>query len=216
MANENPVKRLVVFISGNGSNLQAIIDAIQAGQLAARIELVVSNRREAYGLVRAEEANLPTLYFPLKPYLEAGQSRDQYDVVLAERVAAHQPDLIVLAGWMHVLNAAFLERFPQRVLNLHPALPGCFPGTHAIERAYAAFQRGEIDHTGIMVHWVVPEVDAGPVVATAKVPIYPADSLTALEDRVHTAEHDLLVEAIRRVGDPGPTLQTGPFAKPAI
>lgn len=210
------MNRLVVLISGNGSNLQAIIDAIQAGQLAARIELVVSNRREAYGLVRAKAANLPTLYFPLKPYLDAGQSREQYDLALAERVAACQPDLIVLAGWMHVLSAVLLERFPQRVLNLHPALPGCFPGTHAIERAYAAFQRGEIDHTGIMIHWVVPEVDAGPVVATAKVPIDPADSLSSLESRVHAAEHDLLVEAIRNVSSPGPTPSTGPFAKPAI
>jgi formyltetrahydrofolate-dependent phosphoribosylglycinamide formyltransferase len=196
------MKRLVVFISGNGSNLQALIDAIQAGQLAAQIELVVSNRREAYGLVRAKEANIPTLHFPLKPYLESGQSREQYDLALAERVAAYQPDLIVLAGWMHVLSAAFLDRFPQRVLNLHPALPGCFPGTHAIERAYAAFKQGEIDHTGIMVHWVVPEIDAGPVVATMKVPIDPTDNLAALESRVHAAEHHLLVEAIRKVSVP--------------
>ncbi len=202
LTNENRGKRLVVFISGNGSNLQAIIDAIQAGQLTARIELVVSNRREAYGLVRAKEANLPTLYFPLKPYLEAGHSREQYDLALAEQVAIYQPDLIVLAGWMLVLSAAFLERFPQRVLNLHPALPGCFLGAHAIERAYAAFQRGEIDHTGIMIHWVVPEVDAGPVVATAKVPIDPADSLSALKSRVHAAEHQLLVEAISKASDP--------------
>lgn len=202
MGDKDSVKRLAVFISGNGSNLQAIIDAIHAGQLAARIELVVSNRRDAYGLIRAKEVNIPTLYFPLKPYLESGQSREQYDLALAERVAAYQPDLIVLAGWMHVLSAAFLERFPQRVLNLHPALPGCFAGTHAIERAYAAFQRGEIDHTGIMVHWVVPEIDAGPVIATAEVPIYSADSLATLESRVHTAEHHLLVEAIRKVSDP--------------
>ncbi|MCK6626452.1 MAG: phosphoribosylglycinamide formyltransferase [Anaerolineae bacterium] len=202
LGDKDSVKRLAVFISGNGSNLQAIIDAIHAGQLAARIELVVSNRRDAYGLIRAKEVNIPTLYFPLKPYLESGQSREQYDLALAERVAAYQPDLIVLAGWMHVLSAAFLERFPQRVLNLHPALPGCFAGTHAIERAYAAFQRGEIDHTGIMVHWVVPEIDAGPVIATAEVPIYSADSLATLESRVHTAEHHLLVEAIRKVSDP--------------
>lgn len=199
LSSVDPKKRLVVFISGNGSNLQALIDAIQAGQLAARIELVVSNRREAYGLARAKEANLSTLYFPLKPYLESGQSREQYDLALAERVAAYQPDLVVLAGWMHVLSAAFLDRFPQRVLNLHPALPGCFPGAHAIERAYAAFQQGEIDHTGIMVHWVVPEVDAGPVIATKKVPIHPSDSLATLESRVHAAEHQLLVEAVRKV-----------------
>ena len=100
---------------------------------------------------------------------------------------------------MHVLSPAFLEHFPGRVLNLHPALPGQFAGTHAIERAYEAFQRGEIEHTGIMVHWVVPEVDAGPVVGTADVPIEPADTLDDLERRVHAAEHRLLVAAIREI-----------------
>ncbi len=193
------MKRLVVLISGNGSNLQALIEAIQTGELEAQLEVVVSNRREAYGLVRAEKANVPTLYFPLKPYLEGGQSREAYDADLAERVAGYAPDLIVLAGWMHVLSPAFLDRFPQRVLNLHPALPGQFPGTHAIERAYAAFQKGEIEHTGIMVHWVVPEIDAGPVIATANVSIYPTDSLADLEGRIHASEHRLLVEAVRKV-----------------
>ncbi len=114
---------------------------------------------------------------------------------------AIRPDLIVLAGWMHVLSPAFLDRFPMKVLNLHPALPGQFPGTHAIERAYEAFQRGEIDRTGVMVHWVVPEVDAGPVVASAEVPIYPTDTLDDLEARIHAIEHQLLVEAIRSVDE---------------
>jgi formyltetrahydrofolate-dependent phosphoribosylglycinamide formyltransferase len=190
------VKRLAVFISGNGSNLQAIIDAVQAGELEAQIEVVVSNRRDAYGLVRAERAGIPTLYFPLKPYRDMGHSRAEYDTDLADQMAAYKPDLIVLAGWMHVLSPAFLDRFPDRVLNLHPALPGQFPGTHAIQRAYEAFQRGEIDHTGVMVHWVVPEVDAGPAIATAEVPIYPTDSLDDLETRIHATEHHLLVEAL--------------------
>ncbi len=130
--------RLAVFISGYGSNLQAIIDAIQAGELNARIVVVVSNRRDAYGLVRAERAGIPTLYFPLKPYRDAERSREEYDADLARRVAEYAPDWIVLAGWMHVLSPAFLDHFPGRVLNLHPALPGQFPGTHAIQRAYEA------------------------------------------------------------------------------
>lgn len=196
------MKKLAVLISGSGTNLQALIDAIQAGELAAQIVVVVSNRREAYGLVRAQRAGLPSLYFPLKPYLEAGLSRESYDADLAERVAAYEPDLIVLAGWMHVLSAIFLDRFPERVLNLHPALPGQFPGTHAIERAYQAFQQGVITHTGVMVHWVIPEIDAGPVMATAKVPIYPIDRLDDLETRLHATEHRLLVEAIRQVNLP--------------
>ncbi len=191
------MKRLAVFISGNGSNLQAIIDAVQAGELEAQIEVVASNRRDAYGLVRAERAGIPTLYFPLKPYRDMGHSREEYDTDLADQMAAYKPDLIVLAGWMHVLSPAFLDRFPDRVLNLHPALPGQFPGTHAIQRAYEAFQRGEIDHTGVMVHWVVPEVDAGPAIATAEVPIYPTDSLDDLETRIHATEHHLLVEALK-------------------
>jgi len=190
--------RLAVLISGNGSNLQAVIDATQAGALPARVVLVVSNRREAYGLVRAACAGIPACAFPFKPYREAGRSRDAYDADLAGIVAGCKPDLVVLAGWMHVLSAAFLDRFPGRILNLHPALPGQFAGTHAIQRAHEAFQRGEITHTGVMVHWVVPEVDAGPVIVEAEVPICPDDTLEDLEARVHATEHRLLVDAIRR------------------
>ena len=163
-----PHEQLIVLISGSGTNLQAILDAIQSGVLDAYIEVVISNRKDAFGLVRAELAGVSTLYFPLKPYTDSKRPRADYDTDLAETVAGYAPDLIVLAGWMHVLSPAFLDRFPMRVLNLHPALPGQFPGTHAIERAYEAFQRGEIDHTGVMVHWVVPEIDAGPVIASAR------------------------------------------------
>lgn len=192
-------KHLAVLISGSGTNLQAIIDAIAAGRLAAQIVVVVSNRRDAFGLARAEQAGIPTLYFPLKPYKESALSREQYDADLAAQVATYAPDLIVLAGWMHVLSLPFLDRFPGRVLNLHPALPGQFAGTHAIPAAYAAFQQGEIDHTGVMVHWVVPQVDAGPVLASVAVPIYPDDSLDDLETRMHQAEHRLLVEALAQI-----------------
>jgi formyltetrahydrofolate-dependent phosphoribosylglycinamide formyltransferase len=193
------MKRLAVLISGGGSNLQAIIDAAQAGQLGAQIAVVISNRREAYGLTRAERASIPTLYCPLKPYRDAGRSREEYDADLADRITSYAPDLIVLAGWMHILSSAFLARFRGRVLNLHPALPGQFPGTHSIQRAHEAYQRGEIDRTGVMVHWAVPEVDAGAVVAQAEVPIYDRDTLADLEARVHGVEHRLLVDAIRSV-----------------
>lgn len=193
-------QRLAVLISGSGSNLQAIIDAIAASRLHAQIVVVASNRREAFGLTRAEQAGIPTLYVPLQPFREAGQPRELYDAELAQQVASFAPDLIVLAGWMHVLSPAFLDCFPGRVLNLHPALPGQFVGTHAIQHAFEAFQRGEIDHTGVMVHWVVPEVDAGPVIASAEVPIEPGDTLDDLEARIHAVEHRLLVEAIALVG----------------
>lgn len=190
------MKRLAVLISGSGTNLQAVLDATQSGRLGAEVGLVVSNHRGAYGLVRAERAGVPTLYFPLKPYRDAGRSRAEYDADLAGRVAAVAPDLVVLAGWMHVLSPAFLDRFPDRVINLHPALPGTFAGTHAIERAYEAARRGEIGRSGCMVHYVVPEVDAGPVIAFREVPIEPADTVEAFEARMHAAEHELIVEAI--------------------
>ncbi|MBX3059300.1 MAG: phosphoribosylglycinamide formyltransferase [Anaerolineae bacterium] len=188
---------IVVFISGSGSNLQAIIDAVQAGELDVEISLVVSNRKAAYGLVRAAEMGIPTMYHPLKPYRDAGKSRAEYEADLAERVRPLHPDLIVLAGWMHVLGAGFLNQFPNRVINLHPALPGQFAGTHAIERAYEAYQRGEISHSGCMVHLTIPEVDAGPVITQVIVPLYPEDTLAQFEARMHQAEHRIMVEAIR-------------------
>lgn len=192
----SPPARLVVLISGSGTNLQALIDATMNGRLSAEIVGVVSNRQAAYGLVRAAQASIPTRYLPFKPYRDAGKSRADYDADLATAVAAFHPDLIVLAGWMHILSPAFLDQFPNRVINLHPALPGQFDGTHAIERAFDAFQRGEIDHSGCMVHVVIPAVDAGPVIAQTTVPILPEDTLNAFAARMHAAEHALIVTAV--------------------
>lgn len=184
------------MISGNGSNLQALIDACAGGTLPAAIVLVVSNRRDAYGLERARRAGIPTLYFPLKPYLDGG-GRGQYDADLAGRVAAYRPDWIALAGWMHVLGSAFLQCFPGRVINLHPALPGRFAGVHAIQRAYAAFRAGQIGETGVMIHFVPDEgVDVGPLIASETVPIHDDDTLETLEERVHAVEHRLYVKAL--------------------
>jgi len=190
--------RLVILISGSGTNLQAIIDAIAEDNLDAEISLVVSNRKNAYGLVRAEEASIPTLYFPLKPYKDADKSREEYDADLAKQLVDYEPDLIVLAGWMHVFSPAFLNNFPQRVINLHPALPGQFAGTHAIERTFEAFHAGEVEHGGCMVHYVIPEVDAGAVILQETVPIQENDTLDDFEARLHTTEHRIIVEAIRK------------------
>lgn len=191
-------KRLVVFISGSGTNLQALLDAAAAGALPAAVVLVVSNRRDAYGLVRAQQAGVPALYFPLRGFLDAGKTRAEYDAALAAAIQPYAPDLIVLAGWMHILSPAFLNEFPNRVINLHPALPGAFAGAQAIERAFAAFQRGDVSHSGCMVHQVIPEVDAGPVIAQTVVPIYPHDTLPDFAARMHAAEHKLLVAAVRQ------------------
>lgn len=192
--------KLAVLISGNGSNLQAIIDAIRARMLDAEIVVVVSNRRNAYGLERAAQAGIPTRYHPLKPYRDAGRSRQEYDADLARILQEYRPDWVVLAGWMHILSDAFLRHFPYRVINLHPALPGQFPGATAIADAFEAYQRGEIKETGVMVHLVPDEqVDRGPVVASEAVPIYPSDNLETLTNRIHQTEHRLLVGALRRL-----------------
>jgi formyltetrahydrofolate-dependent phosphoribosylglycinamide formyltransferase len=196
---ESPLlARLVVLISGNGTNLQALLDACQEGRLAAQVVAVVSNRRDAYGLVRAQQSGVPAVYFPLRPYTESGQPRETYDQDLAARVAAFQPDLIVCAGWMQILTPVFIGRFADRLINLHPALPGFFPGTHAIERAFAAFQQGEIASSGAMVHFVMPEIDAGPVLDQMVVPILPHDQLDDFEERMHTCERILLVRAVQK------------------
>jgi formyltetrahydrofolate-dependent phosphoribosylglycinamide formyltransferase len=192
-------KRLIVCISGSGTNLKAILDAIAEKRLHAEVALVVSNRKAALGLERAERAGVPTLYFPLQPYVSAGRSRAEYDEALAQRLSAYHPDLIVLAGWMHIFTPAFLQHFPGQVVNLHPALPGAFPGLHAIERAYEAYRRGEIEYSGCMIHYVIPEVDAGEVVAQTVVPFVPDDTLESYAARLHAAEHRLMVEALQRL-----------------
>ncbi|HLF27355.1 MAG TPA: phosphoribosylglycinamide formyltransferase [Anaerolineae bacterium] len=191
---DKSVDRLVVLISGAGSNLQAILDACASGELAAQVAAVIANKRDAFGLERARRANVPAIH---QPKLQT-QTRQGYDSELADLVASYQPDWVVLAGWMRVLSSAFLDRFPNRVVNLHPALPGAFPGTHAIERAFETYRRGEIAHTGVMVHLVPDEgVDSGPVLAQEIISIQPDDTLESLEARIHTVEHRLLVSTLQ-------------------
>lgn len=188
------MKRLVVLISGNGSNLQAILDACAENRLPASVAAVLSNKPEAYGLERARRAGVPAIAFsPLE-----GESRRAYDTRLAALVSSFDPDYIVLAGWMRLLSSNFLSVFPYRVINLHPALPGTFPGTHAIERAYAAWQNGQTDRSGVMVHIVPDEgVDDGPVLASEEILFQPDETLKEFEARVHAVEHRLLVETLQ-------------------
>lgn len=188
--------RLVVLISGSGSNLQAILDACTSGELQASVVTVISNKPDAYGLTRARQAGVEAVHFPK---LE-NETRREYDARLANYITTKLPDYIVLAGWMRLLSSAFLSCFPERVINLHPALPGMFPGTHAIERAFEAYQQNEIDHTGVMVHLVPDEgVDNGPVLATEIVPILAKDTLELLEARIHAVEHKLLVAVLKNL-----------------
>ncbi|MEQ1872838.1 MAG: phosphoribosylglycinamide formyltransferase [Ilumatobacteraceae bacterium] len=185
--------RLVVLVSGNGSNLQAILDGCSSGELGAQVVAVISDQPDAYGLERAARADVPAI---ARPKLKA-QDRAAYDTELASLIASFDPDWVVLAGWMRLLSSNLLDRFPNRVINLHPALPGTFPGTHAIERAFQAHRRGEIEHTGVMVHLVPDEgVDSGPVLAEEIVGIEPNDTLETLEAKVHSVEHRLLVKTL--------------------
>ena len=188
--------RLVVLISGNGSNLQAILDACASGELDATVVSVISNKAEAYGLIRARNAGIESIHFPK---LET-ESRQQYDARVAGYVTTLQPDYIILAGWMRILSNSFLSSLPNRVVNLHPALPETFPGTHTIERAFEAYQRKEISHTGVMVHLVPDEgVDNGPVLSAEIVPIFADDTLESLEARVHQTEHKLLITTLKQL-----------------
>lgn len=181
--------RFVVLASGNGSNFQAIVDA------GLHVVGLVCNRPEAFVVQRAAAAAVPVSV--LAPI--TGEARTDFDARLAKTVADFAPDFVVLAGWMRMLSMAFLERFPGRVINLHPALPGEFPGTHSIERALAA----GVPRTGVMVHYVPDEgMDDGPVIATAEVEILPDDTLDTLSARVHTTERVLLVSALRQLATP--------------
>ena len=194
--------RLVVLATGSGSNLQAILDACADGTLEAEVVLVVVNRRTAYAAERAAAAGVPSVYRPMGPFREAvpddpRRARERYDAALAAEIADARPDLIVQAGWMHLFTSAFLDRFPGMVVNLHPALPGAFPGAHAIDDAWAAHETDGLDHTGVMVHLVPDEgVDDGPVLASQRVPIMVDDTRETLEARLHEGEHEMFVATI--------------------
>ena len=185
--------RLVVLASGSGSNLEAVLGACEAGRIDGEVVGVVSDRIDAYALVRAERAGVPT---ELVQALD-GEERRGYDARLAGAVASLEPDWVVLAGWMRLLTTAFLDRFPGRVVNLHPALPGELPGTRAIERAWAEALDGRRRESGVMVHLVPDEgVDDGPVLAARTVPVDASGTLDDFAAAVHATEHELLVETL--------------------
>lgn len=184
--------------SGNGSNLQAIIEACASGDLDARVAGVICDQPGAYALQRAALAGIPTQVLRWQTYREQGRDRRAYDSDLAGLVRSFSPDWIVLAGWMRLLSSAFLDDFPMKVINLHPALPGTFPGTHAIQRAWNDYKAGILQSTGVMVHFVPDEgVDSGPVITHQVVTIGPEDTLDILTERIHRVEHGLLVSALR-------------------
>jgi phosphoribosylglycinamide formyltransferase 1 len=192
--------RIAVLASGSGSNLQAILDASAANALDADVVAVFSDNPQAFALQRARQAAVPTIVCVPRP--GKGHDRRAWDAGLASVVALAQPDWIVLAGFMRLLSSSFLDRFPGRVLNLHPARPGELPGMHAIERAHTEFLAGKRTVTGVMIHLVPDEgVDSGPVLSSVEVPIDHGDSLQALGQRMHLAEHALLVGTLQQLAD---------------
>jgi phosphoribosylglycinamide formyltransferase-1 len=193
------VLRLVVMASGRGSNLQALIDAIDEGTLKARIVAVVCDQPDAGALARGRAAHIPTHLLLRAP----GECRRDYDLRLGALVAESEPDLVVLAGWMRVLSMNFLSQFPERVINIHPALPTELPGIRAIERAWEEHLAGHRDHSGVMVHLVPDEgVDDGPVLASVTVAIPVGSDLNSFKERMHAAEHQLLLAAIANFTPP--------------
>lgn len=180
---------IAVLISGSGSNLQALID--QQQRFGYRIVCVLSNKADAYGLVRAQQADIPTLVVDHKAY----ESREAFEQAMIAAIDDFQPKLVVLAGFMRILTPLFIGHYEQRLLNIHPSLLPKFKGTHTHEQALAA---GESEH-GASVHWVIPELDSGRVIAQGSVPVMTDDTADTLAKRVLTIEHQLYPAVVAAV-----------------
>lgn len=184
-----PGCRLVVLISGRGSNLKAIIDAVRAGELPVALAAVISNRPEAAGLAHARAAGVATEVIDHRDYPD----RAAFDTALMRAIDRYRPDLVALAGFMRVLGAGFIDHYRDRLINIHPSLLPAFPGLDTHARALAA---GVVEH-GASVHFVTREVDCGPVIVQARVPVLPGDTPEALAARVLVEEHRIYPLAIR-------------------
>lgn len=184
---------LVVLISGRGSNLQAIIDALGRERIPARVSAVVSNRRHAGGLALAAAAGIPTRVIDR----DECRNRDDFDARLSAQVRALAPDLIVLAGFMHILNPDFVQAYDGRMINIHPSLLPDYPGLRTHERALAA---GAREH-GASVHYVTEELDGGPVILQGRIPVSPRDDAAALAAKVLEVEHRIYPLTIRLIAE---------------
>ena len=188
-----PGLRIAVLISGSGSNLQALLDAIAGGEIAGRIVQVISNRRDAGGLERARRAGVDAEALPHGEYPD----RETYDAALAERLDTVNPDLVVLAGFMRILSDDFVAAFHGRLINIHPSLLPAYRGLNTHARA---LQAGDREH-GCSVHYVIPALDAGPVIAQARLPVLRTDTPESLEARVRSLEHRLYPRVVRWIAE---------------
>lgn len=175
------MKKIVVLISGQGSNLQSLIDACQQGAIAASIVAVFSNNFEAYGLQRAKEAGIASHVLDANTFVD----REAFDAALVQAIDHYQPDLLVLAGYMRILSHLFVKHYAGRVLNIHPSLLPKYPGLHTYRQA---IDNGDSEH-GTSVHFVTEQLDGGPVVLQAKVPIFHDDQENEIIERVKVQEH---------------------------
>ncbi len=181
--------RIAVFLSGRGSNFQAIHNAILEGKINAEIILVFSNKREAPGLKTAQERNLETLYLNPKEY----ETREDYDKAIIEEVKKRSVDLICLAGYMKILTPLFCKAFINQIINIHPALLPSFPGLQVQQKAIDWGVR----YSGATVHFVTPEVDMGPIILQAVVPVLQDDTEETLSERILKEEHRIYPESVR-------------------
>ena len=181
------MKRLAILISGRGSNFEAIADNVAAGRLEAEIAVVVSNKPEARGLEVAHQRGLKTVCIPSK-----GVPREVYDRALAAEIKTHGADLICLAGFMRLLTPEFIREFPMRILNIHPSLLPAFPGLDAQQQALSH----GVKVSGCTVHFVDENLDAGPIVLQAAVPVLDGDTVDSLSERILREEHRIYTEAI--------------------
>ncbi|ANE76512.1 phosphoribosylglycinamide formyltransferase [Dickeya solani] len=177
------MKSIVVLISGQGSNLQALIDACQSGRIAGRISAVFSNNPDAFGLERARDAGIAAHALLPGDYA----SRAEFDQALAVEIDQYQPDVVVLAGYMRILSPGFVARFLGKMLNIHPSLLPKYPGLHTHRKA---LENGDSEH-GTSVHFVTEELDGGPVILQARVPIFPGDTEQDVQERVQTQEYSI-------------------------
>ena len=185
--------KIGVLISGSGSNLQAIIDEIEAGRLDAEVCVVISSRPDAYGLVRAQQAGIKTVALCKDVYADY----ESANASIAAELKAAGCEYVVMAGYMRMVTDPILDAFPDRVLNLHPALLPSFKGAHAIRDAYEA----GVKVTGVTVHFANAEYDKGPIVAQRAVEIAEDDTLDSLEEKIHAVEHVLYPEALQMIAE---------------
>ncbi len=187
--------RLVVLVSGSGTNLQALLDSCADSSYGCAVVAVGSDKPDVGGLVRAEAVGVETFVVPFADYPD----RQQWDEALADAIAKYEPDLVVLAGFMRIVGAPVLQRFPDRLVNTHPALLPSFPGAHAVRDAIAY----GVKVTGVTVHLVDAGMDTGPIVAQASVAVADDDDEATLHERIKTVERALLVDAVGRLARGG-------------